>query len=478
MHDGVKFTLLIAVLVLSPTTNGCLAADSLKRQVPRPDGILEDRVVLDNTAVVRSSKRLHGTVTTTEARPALVQYAPLGFHCVREGVTKELPARVLQVIQDSIASQSGILRNDRVIDTKTSDGTLVLTIERGGKIYSAPLNTTTLKSMSGLGDRTSSQQDWPHTLKAWLNDAHPHFAAYASTIGADTILVVEGDHDDATPTLEGFGIPLKKITAQRLCGISLDGVKVVVINCDAHIPERALTRIRDFVATGGYLLTTDWELDNSLALAFPGYVQWNSKLNHGLAACDAEPVERDPILFNHAITKEATWAIDNEAHFLKIVNPEAVHILVRSRQLQAQYPDTNGVLAIAFSYGRGQVLHLVGHFGSGVHLTNALAGASPKVRVSLRQMIAANFIVAGAAGKQESNIVLDQYAPLGFCCIKEGYAELPARIIGVSPGSPAQQQGLVANDRIVKFNTCKNGITLAVQRGGKLYTANLVRSDR
>jgi len=74
--------------------------------------------------------------------------------------------------------------------------------------------------------------------------------------------------------------------------------------------------------------------------------------------------------------------------------------LARSRQLMRQDPSQKGILALAFSFGKGKVLHLVGHFdnNSKSAFTNMLQDPSPNIVISLRQAIATNFIASAFAG--------------------------------------------------------------------------------
>jgi len=54
-----------------------------------------------------------------------------------------------------------------------------------------------------------------------------------------------------------------------------------------------------------------------------------------------------------------------------------------------------GALAVNFTFGRGQVLHLVGHFdnNAGFAFTNTLPQPATGIGISLRQALATNFLV-------------------------------------------------------------------------------------
>src|SRR5947207_1577158 len=82
---------------------------------------------------------------------------------------------------------------------------------------------------------------------------------------------------------------------------------------------------------------------------------------------------------------------------LCVLKPNVCHVLVRSRALVGEDPDRMGILAVEFSVGRGHVLHLVGHFdndsGLGFVGPNSIPDSAPVIGISLRQALAANFIV-------------------------------------------------------------------------------------
>jgi hypothetical protein len=86
--------------------------------------------------------------------------------------------------------------------------------------------------------------------------------------------------------------------------------------------------------------------------------------------------------------------LEKRSQFVHQINPN-VEVLARSRSLIATDRYQQGILALAFTYGKGRVLHLVGHFDNNSEgaFNNILPDASPRIIVSLRQALAANFLV-------------------------------------------------------------------------------------
>jgi hypothetical protein len=234
-------------------------------------------------------------------------------------------------------------------------------------------------------------------FRAWIEKAHPDFALIVSKCASGDVVEVKGHWDDAGKTLNKLGIPSTKIGAGELRDYPLEHAKVLIINCPGAIPRPSFQRIRDFVAGGGYLLTTDWALDYMLDKTFPGYVTWNRKKNKR-DMYDAEVMHPDPVLFSYTV-RNAQWRLDEDCHLLSVLKPDVVRTLVRSRALAGE--DAEGVLAVTFPFGRGHVLHLVGHFGNNpvaFHFGDSLPDPAPVIGISLRQTIAANFVFAGLKG--------------------------------------------------------------------------------
>jgi hypothetical protein len=178
-------------------------------------------------------------------------------------------------------------------------------------------------------------------------------------------------------------------------------MRVLVIDCGANLSLEAQRAINKFVSEGGFLLTTDWALDACLRPCFPGYVAWNGGFTRS-EVVDAVTVGQEQSLFR-GVDSPAYWKLEEKSQLVQVINP-AVDILVCSRQLLREDPSQTGILALSFHFGKGQVLHLVGHFDNNPSgaFTNSLPDPSPNIVVSLRQAIATNFI-ANAFAQNDAN---------------------------------------------------------------------------
>ena len=105
-------------------------------------------------------------------------------------------------------------------------------------------------------------------FRAWLNKAHPEFALNASKIASTDIVETKGQWDNAGRALQKMGIACTTIRGSELREYPLEHTKVLILNCPGNVPRDTFQRIRDFVAQGGYLICTDWALDEMLQKNF------------------------------------------------------------------------------------------------------------------------------------------------------------------------------------------------------------------
>ena len=246
-----------------------------------------------------------------------------------------------------------------------------------------------------VGQEASTKVVPPHVFRGWLEQAHPQFALNASRIHASAVLDVRGVYDNSGKTLSSLGINFDHIRTGTLRERSLQDVKVMVIDCPGRVPREAFQKIRDWVNAGGYLLSTDWSGDNAIQPIFPGYIEWTKAKNRE-SMYNSEIVNPDPVLFKHTVSN-AKWKMDIECHPVRAMRAD-VRTLAMSRELAAEDPRSGGALAIVFPFGRGYVMHMVGHFDNNTALPNRIADAAPVIGISLRQALASNFVVAGLSG--------------------------------------------------------------------------------
>lgn len=296
------------------------------------------------------------------------------------------------------ASMTGSLSHGRPI-VPTPAGTPMMPLSAG--VNGAGLSAQADRfQMNASTDNTVP----PERMRGWLEKAHPEFKLDAQN-NPEAVVEVKGAWDDAAQILNNMGIRHDHIKPKDLREMSLDRTDVMIVNCEGKIPQDQWEKVRQWVIHGGYLITTDWTLGSFVEKAFPGMIAWNGGNTKGTTV-DAIVVTRNANLMAGVPTTRGTWKLDEGSQMVRVLRPDVVHILARSNQLAQMDKNRNftgdpnqlGVLACEFPYGRGHVLHLVGHFDYNSPMgfrRYVLPDALPGVGIGLRQAFATNFLVDG-----------------------------------------------------------------------------------
>ncbi|PZM85484.1 MAG: hypothetical protein DKT66_04690 [Candidatus Melainabacteria bacterium] len=239
------------------------------------------------------------------------------------------------------------------------------------------------------------------TFRSWIEKNHPELQGGLQA-QREQIIEVKGKWDDSGHVLRAFGLGCSKVPPDQLHKYDLSKSKILIVDCAGNVPAEGIAAITKFVRGGGYLLTTDWALEGCLQKAVPGFIEWNGDNTSETRVVDAYIKTEDPILTQGTVPR-AHWKLDRKCQLMRVIKPDRVEILAASVQLKTDDTQGLGNLAATFNFGKGKVLHLVGHFdyNSGRAFNNLLPDPAPKIGISLRQAIAANFI-AEALGQSES----------------------------------------------------------------------------
>lgn len=190
--------------------------------------------------------------------------------------------------------------------------------------------------------------------------------ALLGRLDARRILVVRGTYDRVEDTLALLGIRHDTLKPEEISVAPLPPEAILIIDCDADPVDDAGARaIRNFVASGGYLCTTDWGLEHVIERSFPGVLRSLARGGMGVSTQN-EVVSMRVTAPNHplvrgirGITEDATWWVEDQAHPVEVLDRARVTVLAESPEFRRRY--RSGVLAATFGHGKGKVLHLLGH---------------------------------------------------------------------------------------------------------------------
>jgi hypothetical protein len=218
---------------------------------------------------------------------------------------------------------------------------------------------------------------------------------------AAEVLVVEGPFDHQERVLADLGIPhtlVQPFDPRLLDGQAFEQARFVFWNSGVHASEQAARRygprVRGFVEKGGYLLTSDWALQDVVMHAFPGVLGTTRGTELRELVIDVLPTAAEagnPLLQGVFQPSLATrWWLEQASQDIVIRKPDEVLVLVEGPALKEHGRSSS--LAVTFRQGEGRVLHVVGHYDPE---RGNLAGA-----VAL-QRLALNFVLMGLSATKE-----------------------------------------------------------------------------
>jgi len=193
------------------------------------------------------------------------------------------------------------------------------------------------------------------------------------------ILAVSGRYEKPKKVIEYMYASLKKVIKEKeIMKENLSQYDVVLIGCPgSDIPYAAHPKVRDFVMSGGWLITTDWVIRSIIENVFPGFIRWNkAKTADAVVACQInEP--NHPFLegvlseiqqskwqkqsAKNTKKSEFRWWLETRSFPIQIVNHQAVRVLIGSWEIQNKWGESP--VLVEFDYGKkgGRIIHMISH---------------------------------------------------------------------------------------------------------------------
>jgi hypothetical protein len=224
--------------------------------------------------------------------------------------------------------------------------------------------------------------------------------ARAEDFRGGEILLTLGTFDKVQQVLDHLQLPYRTLPCNVLGALPLRADQVLIINCPGEFSATDLETIRQFVARGGSLITTDWALETTVQRAFPGTIEYT-----GRSTAD-DVVQVSWVHPEHPFTRGVevpgqtiSWWLEGASYPIRILD-RRVTVLVRSEQMGQRYGQDP--LVVTFDYGEGTVVHLTSHYylqrSQGDKSVKATTGA---VQSELGQQIA-EAAAGGLSGAQLS----------------------------------------------------------------------------
>jgi FHA domain len=271
--------------------------------------------------------------------------------------------------------------------------------------FSSRLTPSNLSTSIGVPDvefgkdgATGANEKAVGLLRRSLSGRGASSMALLRELKAREVLVVKGQFDHVEVLLDMIDIKYDLVEVKRLERTSLAGRKVVFVNCTHLAPSlTAIRNLKEFVKAGGYLISSDWSIVNVIERAFPGYIAalvkpGNMKV---LTPDEVIRISEVPGSGHHFLLNgtsigrnRAKWWLEESSYPFSVLRPKDVDVLIDSDDLDRKY----GVrpVAVTFRFGRGRVMHMLGHF---FQQEGNLQGTFSA------QRLIANFLIAAIKGR-------------------------------------------------------------------------------
>jgi hypothetical protein len=189
----------------------------------------------------------------------------------------------------------------------------------------------------------------------------PLDAAALEAVQAADIVVVGGQYDHVEAVLDALELPHTLVGTGQLDGVRLRPEQLLVINCPGNISRRGVEQVRDFVAAGGSLFTTDWALRHVIEPAFPGVLAYNEQPTTD-AVVRIEMHDHDNPFLQGVIdgADDPQWWLEGSSYPIRVLDTERVHVLLTSRELGERWGEAP--VAVTFRWGDGEVFHMISHY--------------------------------------------------------------------------------------------------------------------
>ena len=178
--------------------------------------------------------------------------------------------------------------------------------------------------------------------------------------GAADVVVVRGSYDRVQDVLRALKVKHVLIPPRLLARVPLMSTQTLMINCPGRLNHKSLLKVRRFVKTGGFLVTTDWAL-TLVTRAFPGYVKRGKRnTKNDVVRVQVRDSSQSLLANIKAIKRNPRWWLESSSYPIRVLNKQKVKVLISSREMRRKYG--HAPIAITFRHDDGRVLHMTSHF--------------------------------------------------------------------------------------------------------------------
>ena len=190
------------------------------------------------------------------------------------------------------------------------------------------------------------------------------------------LLILEGKYERAHQIFDYIYAKEKKILEgeeiSKILEWDLNQYNLIIIGCPGlDVPTNAFPKLREFVQSGGFLLTTDWVLSSIIDKVFPGYIApGENRTEDVIVKCqilepehpflDSVVSEMENLRWSDDFTKidEFQWWLEYRSFPIKVLRND-VKVLISSKEIEEKWG--YAPVLVYFDFGYGKVIHMISH---------------------------------------------------------------------------------------------------------------------
>lgn len=218
----------------------------------------------------------------------------------------------------------------------------------------------TVDGALGTSEMRKANRVAAEILQKRMEETRPtDFRLIREAAGAD-VVVLSGVYDRVQDVLRAAQIKHVVVPPQLLDQMELLSTQTVMLNCPGNVSEAGVKKLRDFVARGGYLVSTDWAL-RTVEKAFPGTIGHNGRTTPNDVVSVQVHDDHEPLLRHVKVMKDhPRWWLEISSYPIRVKDQKSVRVLMSSQEMAKKYGD--GAMVVSFQYQQGKVLHMTSHF--------------------------------------------------------------------------------------------------------------------
>ena len=198
-------------------------------------------------------------------------------------------------------------------------------------------------------------------LRQRMRRRRPNDLKLIREAGAADVVVVKGSYDRVQEVLRAVKVKHVVIPSRLLAKVPLMSLQTLMINCPGHLSAAARKKVRRFVKTGGYLVTTDWALA-TVQRMFPGTIARGSRNTKNDVVSVHIHSGASPLVGHLVKAGKAAprWWLESASYPIRVLNRKKVKVLISSKEMRKKYG--HGAIAVTFRHDDGKVMHMTSHF--------------------------------------------------------------------------------------------------------------------